>query len=416
MYATLVYATLVYAMLVYATCVWLRTCVPFPKLMDINGFFVCSLPSLDKASFLKALGEGQRDWFHDRLEGKLGHPLSEADKNWLDPSTSAGLDHIFLDRKSSPYKDAISFVLKGDSNLGLAKMDQSWSLSGFGKWAHLNPGFCMRLSAAVRDVLSEAGFRCFVKGPSHLIVKPPSGVALAAHHDQLAPQELLLALREHMKDSDVSTTAWVKKQRFQCLVHIAGRRTDGFTYMIGPMTPARLLICMEAFADGRVRDVSPEFFDRKEGPHFLKWQSALPQLNAFLAHLNEPPLRVMPMVPLSSAGDDPFVIVWPVGYPHGSAKNKTLAVSATVCLSFEPPTDRRFLKRARCMADLQSEDEARREAAEAWMTNDKVPYEEGRTHKKPHLAARWIRPGGFYSSLAPTHADVDMLAAATRDN
>ena len=378
-------------------------------MLDSHGFLARPIVGLDKNGFLDSLQKGTRTWFHDRMEAKLGQPLDAATKELFDPATPAGIDRIFAHRNDFPqHKEAISYVVQGDSKLGLARMEQSWARSGFGKWAHLNPGFCMRLSAAIKDKLcNEEGIQCFVSGPPHLIYKPPMGAELAPHHDQFAPKELLQALRQHVKEEDTSTTAWVKKFGFQCLAHIDGGRVDGSTYIIGPMTPQRLLICLEAFADGRVQNVPSDFFDRSDGPHFLKWKSFLPALNHVLEEKNEQPLSVMPMV---CGSFDPFMVIWPVGFPHGSAKNKHPRVTSTVCLSMKPPTDRRFLKRARCMADLGDND--KKMEAETWLKKDVTPYEEGRTHKKPHLAARWVRPNGFYAALAPTHEDVDVMESA----
>ena len=136
----------------------------------------------------------------------------------------------------------------------------------------------------------------------------------------------------------------------------------------------------------------------------------LPALNRILSVHGEAPLSVLPMVVARS--DDPFVVVWPVGFPHGSAKNKVRRISTTICLSSKPVEDRRFLKRARCMAQLHSTDVSERQEADAWIQNDEEPYEEGRTHKKPQLASRWIKPGGFYESLAPTQEDVATMESA----
>ena len=210
-------------------------------MLDTEGFFACPIPDLDKNAFLESLDHGVRGWFHDRLEAKMGHALDDEAKTLFDPSTNAGLARIFKHRNEYPnYKDAITFVVQGDTTFALSKMHQSWARSGFGKWAHMNPGFCMRLSANVRKILCELGLNCFVCGPPHLIYKPPMGAELAPHHDQFAPSDLLKRLREHVEEEDASTTAWVKKHGFQCLAHIEGGIDDGFTYIIGPMTPKRL--------------------------------------------------------------------------------------------------------------------------------------------------------------------------------
>lgn len=378
--------------------------------MDSTGFFAANI-QLDARDFLQRLDEGTRDWFYERLDDRMGHSLDDQTKQALDMSTDDGRDRIWKTRtrQSPEVSSAISYVLQGDCKMGLAHMDRSWPRTGFGKFAHMNPDFCLKLAVEVKKMVCELNIPCSLSGPPHLIYKPPNGSLLKEHHDAISPNALLRELRLFMQGTDTSVTAWVKQHGFQCLVHITGGRTDGATFTIGPMTPAKLLLCMEAFHDGRVA-VPDKWFSDGEGPHFLKWRSLLPQLNPILVANKESPLAVVPMVP-PEASDLPFVVLWPKGFPHGSQSNSARRISSTVCLSTTPLASKRFLKRARSLAQLHSEDEAERARARNWLDGDTVPYEEGRTHKKPHLARRWMQPGGPYASLAPTNESVDEFEA-----
>lgn len=403
--------------------------------MNDLGFYAAplALNDTDTDAFVKALDAGIRRWFFDRLKAANGGvELGPGPLALFDPSTRDGLDRIFKYRDSYPdWKDKIAFVVQGDSKLGLAKMHQSWPRSGFGKWAHINPGFCMRIAKMVCDQISESlHVRCIVSNPAHLIVKPPNGSELKAHHDQMSPAYLLRALREHMNSDDTSTTAWARKHGIQCLVHLEGGHSqqDGCTYIVGPMSPRRLLLCLEALEAGVVS--APDgWFDLKKGPYFLNWKSLLPSFNLILSEAGESPLSIIPMVHSSSS---PFFLMWPAGFPHGSSTNLKRRITTTVPLKLldeavDGGDDRcskkpkltessesrpRFLKRALCFNQLHHSDEEIRKKASEWLLSDKASYEEGISHKSPHLARRWVDQDGFYSSLAPTDEDVKALEKA----
>lgn len=401
------------------------------SMIEDLGFFASAMTVVtdDNSTFLKHLDAGIRHWFFDRLKEANGGELGFAERALFDPSTKDGLNRIFKHRDSWPeFKDKIRYVVQGDSKLGLAKMHQSWSRAGFGKWAHINPGYCMRVSKIVRDQISDSlGIECVVSNPSHLIVKPPDGSELKSHHDQLSPIDLLNSLRDHMNSEDTSTTAWVCKHGLQCLAHLeGGYKNSGCTYIVGPMSPRRLLICMEALKNGTV-SCPDGWFDAKGGPYFLNWKSLLSSFNSILSQQGEPPLSILPMVPpsSSSSSSSPFFIAWPVGFPHGSSANLFRRVSSTVPLKIVPlpssdaqegtsfpQSTPRFLKRAQCFMDLHDSDKKKQKHASDWLSSDTKPYEEGLTHKNPQKALRWVQPGGFYAKLAPQKEDVDALKDA----
>ena len=373
----------------------------------------------DRARIVSQLRGGVSTWFFSELEKALGRSLDETTRRLFDPATDEGLHNIFVKRREfSTYSDSISFVLQGNSKMGLSSMHQSWSRAGFGLFAHLNPGFALEIAMKVQERMAAA--RVTIDGPPHVIFKPPGGEALKPHVDGLSPRKLHQELTTHVTDGDGTTTSWAAKHGLQCLAHIAGGRseTDGATYTIGPMNPRRLLICMTAILDGKLSSMFADhgsfqkWTRQAEGPYFFPWLKALPQLNLVLAEHGEPPVRRILMTNEGSGG---FAIAWPVGFPHGAfGTNKekgSYRITTTVPLrskrrdsSASPP---RFVKRLRAMATLSDED--RRGEAEEWLRHDRVPYADGRTHKKPELVARWVRPGGAFESLAPTMDQVNEL-------
>lgn len=301
--------------------------------------------------------------------------------------------------------------------MGLAAMHQSWARSGFGKWAHINPGIALRIAVEAQKELAAVGLHCSLSSIPHIIYKPPGGSELCAHTDQIPPVVLIQKLEEHVLESDASTTAWVKKNGLQCLAHIDGGNTDGYTYAIGPMTPHKLLVCLRAIASSRIPGILPtgtslaSWLKGGTGPSFLKWRAKLGELNAILLAEGEDVIRVCPITPDRGA-TGPFLAAWPVGFPHGSAKNLKRRITTTAPLSIRSESrDDRGVKRLRAFATIAS-GTGDMDAAERFITNDTLPYAGGKTHKKPQLAARWIRPGAPYHSIAPTHQDVDAFEQA----
>ena len=387
--------------------------------LDTLGFLTLPIDD-DLSEFLGDVDAGTARWWYGKLDEELAAKggYSEEDiqhiKAYFDPTTNEGRDHIF--RTPKGFGDEwlagrIRYILQGDSKMGLAKMHKSWSRAGMGFWAHLVPGRALDLVRTVKDALGAMGISSHITGLPHLIHKPPGGAELKAHHDQFNPLDLIAALEEHVQSEDPSNTAWANKHGVQCLAHLDGGIEDGYTFSIGPMTREVLLICMKAIRDGKVDGILPkgtslhQWLHSSEGPYFLNWKACLPQLNAILAADGHPPLSVLPMRPASGTG--PAAVVWLRGDPHGSAKNTERRMTFTVPLGTKRPredaTVTRFLDRAEHLARIAETGDA---ASEAYIRADTRPYNDGKTHKKPHLAADWIRPGAPFHALAPTRAQV----------
>lgn len=445
--------------------------------LDVNGVASLGLPrSIDTAAFVATVGEATNTWFHSNLDimlrfdshepghrssmfyGKTGSVLGDfydiyAAYSWwdvlpadekkeikerIDLRTPLGMQLLFdsgsLDKhpqfKEKPwlpfFKKAMRFVKMGNTGYGQANMPNSWVSDGFGLWAHIaaDVGFPMLVEAI--KLLESYGLKPGLpKGFPHPIYKPPTGSALDIHHDQMPPLTLIENLRAH---GNGSWTAWVRQHGFQLLAHLDGGTgiDDGATFVVGPMTPAALLVCMETYnqmppmiasQDGKNVNIVEEWRNKKSGPWFLDWEQHLNTFNAALKAAGHPTIGLIPGAP-QPAHRRGHMILWPVGYPHGSFSNPkgsrlTVTLPITVAGSGQLP-DPRLPSRLRHLATLSSNGHtmgAYQEAQE-WLAEDGKmtkeqrklvneagvkrmrgfgPYSDGKTHENPFKAIDQIR-------------------------
>lgn len=436
---------------------------------------------VDTAHFLETLDVGTHHWFFERLHATMALPIDSTStpaqqKAWrtvyaaqqstwhtvyteaqraavcrlYNPSTSTGLMRIFdSDQRlgSAPvdirdfFAHCVAYVKMGDSNMGLANMHKSWSNKGFGKWARINPGIGWDIMAHVVHTLRLHGIAeaTFEDQLPHIIYKPPNGTKLECHHDSIQPLELRKLLREHVDESDPSMVAWVRKHGLQTLCHVEGGVTDGYTFMMGPMTPRKLLICIEALCANEISGAFKDSADHKSwrdakagtGPYFAKWSSpvVLKALNRRLHDHGEDPIREIPIRPSSGTPVGVYVAMWPVGIPHGSSTNRTRRVTITLPISIGGSVlhaSSRSVRRLKAMATVAAPDADletptlsfyggtppdQRRKAEAQIRNDTEPLADGPTHIRPEYALEYIRhpddagvhgAPGHYTPLAPT--------------
>lgn len=437
---------------------------------------------VDSAQFLRLLGEGTRSWFFDklsaamRMDPSLRHASNDASATtlakqrdvWLsysdaqrsailrkvDPSTLVGLERIFVGKTlegsvpSQVYellKSRIRFVKGGDAFMGLSSMHLSWSKAGFGKWARIHPGIGLVITRHVLALLQREGFgnASLENNLPHLIYKPPGGDELECHHDAMPPELLLDRLRERRQRSMVE---WAREFGMQTLCHVEGGRDDGYTYIIGPMTPNKLFLCVDALYHNRIpgafRDASAHANWKRAtaGPYKAYWNkpAVLQALNRLLAQHGETPLREIPIRLSGEGGVGAYVACWPVGVPHGSSKNKSRRVTITLPIGTTGtplPPESRAKRRLEALATIASSDDElslhgvlpgtpleQRRRAESFVDSDTVPLADGRTHVRPEYASEYIRhPDGAsqlqravgpYARLAPTLAEVRSYFAA----
>ena len=155
--------------------------------------------------------------------------------------------------------DLIFYARSGDAGMAMANTHRSWTKKGFGVWAALHPAIGLHINEYMRRALWDTlGADTIFTGPSHLFYKPEGGERLFDHHDGLPTRELIPRLRAFLgvpldgEDGalatavDASTVNWMRQAGFKALAHLEGGVEDdaGQTFLIGPMTPQRLLWSM----------------------------------------------------------------------------------------------------------------------------------------------------------------------------
>lgn len=417
--------------------------------LNEEGCFTLTLPVAFQQrtdAFIRDLDDGTRRWFEDMTRGALQADLSrpgagydpvvlrgqkavwdalpeerrESELRRFSPATAEGREALFDGKKrkqateGKPFGQYLRHVVQrakqGNTTMALGRMEHAWTDAGFGMWAHLVAALGLEIAVEVARQLSALGLRG--KLPHHfphVIYKPEDGAALKPHHDQITPQQLVEELRAHVASEDPSTLAWTKKHGLQLLSHLEGGRAadDGATYIIGPMTCERLIMCLEFF--GAASDT------KTTGPYFYEWDRKLNDLNTMLTARGQPHLRRIPIAPRASEAaiaGGAFVAAWPVGFPHGSFKNKRRRITITMPFDVrETPGDHGAPQIVEWLSDLSAlvEEGDDTPAARERVRKRKRPFADGPTHKKPSVAADLLGRGGWFHDIGPTRAVVEQL-------
>ena len=465
--------------------------------LNVNGVATFPLPNkINTAKFVAELRTCCNKWFHHNLRKMLTTPPnvptmpSESKRSWealspaqqqyyinmIDLRTDEGMrivfDSEYLPKQSwwigmgggrKFFRKAVTYVKMGNSALAQGPIYDAWTASGFGFWAHLIPNIGLELVMAVMEWMPTLGF---VPGlPEHfphVIYKPPGGKALDAHHDQMAPRELIDNLKIHLASSDPSTTAWVKKHGCQMLAHFLGGtgKDDGATFVVGPMPPTKLLFCLQNYASGRVEALTAQFEKQREdeaiaagkapqkgkkgddagdegarwakqtkddGIIKLNWQRHLEAFNRLLLEANYDSIDLIPAAP-QTRDNKGFILMFPVGWPHGSFTNVkkedvanykgsriTVTVPITVSGSSQEANSR-IPDRLRNLMVLSNGGYTKKDYAEAeiFLRADTKPYADGLTHTKPQSVLKFVRhPDALLISGEIATKAIEMIDAAT---
>lgn len=440
--------------------------------LDVNGVITFPLEGAKGRDFVVRLRECTNRWFHENLQRMLvdttttmlkhAHillaktqwdalPLEtrQAYADRIDLRTDKGMrlafDGDYIKQMSwwraMPGKDffrsAILYVKMGNTGMSLGNMAGAWTTKGFGLWAHLVPDVGLPMvTAAMRIMATELGLTPGLPGHfPHPIYKPPGGAALEIHHDQMAPSVLLSNLREHVASTDPSTMGWVRRHGIQLLAHLQGGTgpRDGATFVVGPMTPAKLLVCLSAYSDGRVGGDYVAWNRQPVGKIVLDWEKHLGAFNLELAKKGHMGIGLLAGVPddVFHGDHDGFVVGFPVAWPHGSFANdveedrgarKGSRITVTLPIALDRTTqvpDRRIPTRLRHMATLSTGGHTLDEYvdAEAWLANDVAFYATGLTHANPHKVVGLIRhseapgPPGPFAPISVKDAQVTAYLA-----
>lgn len=424
-------------------------CVPMESTdsLNSNGAFVFPVRT-PTDGFTSHIRQCTNDWFHANFKLMLDEPLPVMFKGskppyapkpdliasaeeWntltderktyyrtrIDLTTDKGMsmafDTSFLDKefKKEPllsmpgkkyFRQAIIYTKQGNSGVAMGTLvSKAWTKAGFGMWAHICPDASLGMVVDAMHMMEKLGLSPGLPNHfPHAIYKPPSGTPLEVHHDQMAPRNLLQNLREHVASADSSMSAWVAKHGIQMLAHLHGGTgiSNGATFVVGPMTPTKMLICLETLEKVSRDGDYEKWMAKADGIHYLNVEKYLPEFNKALQQAGFDPVGMVPIAPTDpGAFSGGFGLGFPVGMWHGSFSNageedqmngKGSRLTITLPLTLRNATqvpDSRIPTRLRAMATVSMEgltvDEYKR--AGEWLANDLKEYASGSTHSNP---------------------------------
>ena len=327
-----------------------------------------------------------------------------------------------------PFGDYVRYLVQsskqGGCVMALGRMHVTWADSGFGLWSHVVPSVGLHIAVQVAEALAQKGFDVSPHDHyPHVIYKHEGSAGLRPHHDQITPSALVDALKAHLASEDPSNLAWARKHGLQLLAHLEGGVTEesGATFVVGPMSCPVLLLCMEHF--------EAQNDSQQEGPYFYDWKQQLPALNVMLKENGYEKLRFLPISPPNASESTalPFVAAWPVGFPHGSFKNKgkrritvTVPLDVARCKSEDDLAVQEWAGELGSTAWLRTlancgENRACRKDAELILHMRKLrlgkeAFADGLTHKRPISVLDLMGPSGWFANLRPSSADVAIYA------
>lgn len=488
--------------------------------LETDGLLAFPLPSTFKVGkFIMELDKGTRKWFEEMIVRVENKPItkpgagydaaqlrdekgvwdalsSEERQRLLAPfNTSSSSGRIKIHDSKERAKEAKRASSKGVANylkylVQTAKQGNvsmslgsllGWWGTGFGLWGHTVPQLGLEVAMYTSNVLQQLGFRPTLSGHfPHIIYKSEVGSNLDMHHDQITPAQLLSELEAHIAatHSEGSTIQWIKRKGIQLLTHIEGGRrpNSGATYILGPMTCSRLLLCLRHMKASYLKD-----WNKPVGPYFI-WEEMIKKKNG-LEVLNDMlqkhgrdeeekrPLRKMALT--DGRSDGAYVVGWPVGFPHGSfstdkekGEEKKRRITFTLPIDVKE-TDREalrkekatweslngaerdaLLKRKRARSDAATKGVATflkhyltQKHAEDWLRaiatvatdhpstaeharakqkieNHKYRFADGPAHGQTYRAyelhARGDPHHGWFNAIAPTKASVERFIAEMR--
>ena len=424
--------------------------------LNANGAFVFPVGNAaEGAAFITRLRNCTNTWFATNLKKMLDEPLptmfkaskepyagkpeliasaaewnaqtEEQKASWrglIDLRTDYGMsmafDLGFLDKefKKQPFlsmpgkkyfRQAVVYTKQGNAGTPQgANLSKAWAKDGFGKWAHICPDIGLSMVFEAMKMMESLGLKLGL--PNHFphpIYKPPSGAPLAIHHDQMDPRDLVRNLREHVASSDPSMSAWVAKYGVQMLAHLQGGTgvENGATFVVGPMTPTKMLICLQTFERVSVDGEYQAWIARTANIHFVDVEKYLPAFNQALQQAGQAPIGLVPIAPSNlQTFLGGFGLAFPVGMWHGSFSNSgneeqavgkgsriTITMPLTLKEAAQTP-DPRIPTRLRAMATVATEGLTPQEYldAGAWLEADTRPYASGSTHYKPERILNFI--------------------------
>lgn len=328
---------------------------------------------------------------------------------------------------------------QGNSSMALSNIYQAWTDTGLGWPAHLIPNIAFDLSMRT-DALLQSELSLASRGGTHfphLIYRSDYSKELDPHHDQIPPVRMIELLREHVSSSDPSTLGWIKKHGLQMLMHVEGGRwhppddpteESGATYIIGPMTPARLLRVFEIMQrNAHAYGIPVDYWNRTKGPYFLPYDKMLAGINRDLyaeegGDRSFEPLRRIPLQVPSQYGQAPrldsaVLVGFPVGWLHGAySSNQRRRITLTMPFDVRanpPSADQSKLAQTmqwlRDVATLNQPTYASEQEVAALLgaqsrvlsrTKEVHQFADGKTHRNPAIATDMYRSDAAAQQLS----------------
>lgn len=431
-----------------------------PESLNKNGAMVFEFPpEINIEAFVMQLREAASNWFRGTLQTLLANshvkmqeePYKQGKVAWdklrtehqqalvsafvanihgknpqlgLQPSLIQTLLGKLVQEKQlhCPDMDALSkFILKcvsfammgGKASAMGTNCHDAWTIKGFGFWAKFVPDIGLQITMLALSKLRDIGLTATVPGHfPHLIFKRPGAPLLGAHTDQINPAELIKLLRDH---GHKSTHEWVKQRGCQMIAHLEGGRgeDDGATFVLGPMTPQKLLICLTAYKESDTENAKTWYKSKGK----VDIDCSVETIALFNKALREKGTTgeertAVGLLPIAPTKGDKFdrcghMILWPVGWIHGSFGTKKNSQCVTSRISLTTPIGirgsaqsdvatrnvKRVPDRLYHMAMLSAPDvpDDVVYSAEDALRLDTVVYADGATHMHPECVSNYIR-------------------------
>jgi len=333
---------------------------------------------------------------------------------------------------------AISIAFQGNT-VAQFHCYKTWTKTGFGLTTKITgTKFHFDLFEKAIQLLHGAGYDNVVASNiPHAIIKIPSGDGeLKCHADfrKNSFEEIKNAL-----DACKTMDEWIKKYGQQILVHvycgtgstlgIENLTIDVYRLMmamLNPHDPFPVLKNVMPFELWRHASDGPNFFnfwdkkildsinlvlccyfnstdDETKSERYLTldekaWCEALPTLVSEPLRLQAPRQhQLLFVVRLSPESSTPYLVMWPIGFPHGANAERTrLRYTITVPVDVAANVNHEDIKRRRkrLLALYQPEKQNRKEFT--------TPESGGITHKRPELIFKYYNEHASFRALFPT--------------
>ena len=377
---------------------------------------------VDSAAEWNTLTEEQKIAFAGVIDLRGDYGMSMAfDISFLDKEFKKASSTFFSMPGKNYFRQALIYTKQGNSGMAQGSLPTAWTKGGFGKWTHICPDIGLGMVFEAMKRMESLGLKPGL--PNHFphpIYKPPSGSPLEIHHDQMNPSDLVENLSDHVHVSspDSSMSAWVAKYGIQMLAHLQGGTgiSNGATFVVGPMTPKKMLICLKTFERVSRDGDYDKWFAKKDGIHFMDVEKYLADFNYALGQKGFKPIGLVPIAPTNLAEfAGGFGLGFPVGMWHGSFSNagieaqavgKGSRVTVTMPLTLrnaKQTADPRIPIRLQAMSTVSTEGLSTQQYQEAgeWLSKDLKPYATGGTHKHPETILRFICCPAAAAALGP---------------